>query len=357
MSQFSPAALLNPKALKKQSLVNGTSPTSPSASSLNFSPYPTQLQSPAMEAQPGPSSHFNEFLNAPPCDFALSPLRKAMASECQSENIMPCSESEAEPHFENGLPAGTEDVTPDASKPSDTPSEASKSLSSLSLFVASTSPALSTQPGQDSEESNVMEECIANTTSDDEGRQKPASPATFERTQFDPRTLLSPKSAVLPQQTNGQNGSPSRKRSTPPFSPKPSVAPFEPKFDFGGAPDTPFDDANPDNGGVAPISYTSLIEQSHGVAERDARAMKKLKTTHDANPSTWSRGQGGDISQHFEDLKKENPQGPELLDAEELMPNQETDTLLISNEAVNRTPSHVQDQVVDLTEGKIFAGL
>ena len=350
MSQFSPATLLNPKALKKQTLVNGTPPTFLSASSSNSSHFPTQLQSQAMEAPTGLSPH--GFLNAPPCDFAESPLRMAMASECQPKKISSYSESEAQPCSETGLFAGTEGFTSDLNKPSDTPSEASQSVSSVSLFAASTPPALPMQPVQGSEESSTLEESPANTTSDDEGRQKPSSPATFERTQFDPRALLSPKSAIVPQQTNGQNGSPSRKRSTPPFSPKPSVA-FEPQFDFGGALGTPFDDANTDNGGVEPISYTSLIEQTHGIGERDVRAMKKLKTTHDVNPSTWSQGKEGDISQHFEDLKKENPQGPELLASNEVVPNEETDTPQVSIEAVNRATSHVQGQVVDLTEGKI----
>ena len=357
MSQHPPAALLNPKAFKKQNLVNGTSPSSPSASTTSSDPSRYfQLEDikahPETSSQPPPPS---QIFHDPTLSLATIFSKMSEVPQSQAHELAPQPQSEGQPHLDNGVLSDGEPITSDAVM-SDVAQDANdQSLSPPLNSISPTPSKSSTQPAPGVDASAAIEEHLADDKSDNEGRQKPASPAAAGPLKLDPRALLNPKAAAPAQQVNGTSGPDSRKRSSPLLSSKPTAVP-EPLFDFGKTADTNLVDPDGERGGGDTAGFSKLIEQTHGISERDFRAAKKLKTAHNGNSVSWSGGRGGDISEHIAQTRTNALQDPGFLDNKEEPPQQPQEMTLpnLSRQLPDEQEQN-QGHVVDLTEGKLGA--
>lgn len=282
----------------------------------------------------------------------------SFAPEPQPERMTLHSESEGQSQLEQSSSQGVGNLTSDPSIPS------VDQQSSTTSLISPLSPSLASHPNssstfqldlRDAGKYSAIEDRSAYTMSDNEGRQKPQAPATAKPFQADPTTLLNPKWSFSPQQSNGRGDRSPLKRSTPIPSPANSLVP-QPLFDFtkpsnGHSEDGQEDEGNGDDAG-GPNGISSLIEEAHGVKEREYRPMKKQKTTHDGNSASWAGGKGGDVSNHFQSLGKEESQNSEQEDVGEPSTSQGTLVGTSTQDLQKLYQQAKPGSVVDLTEGE-----
>lgn len=123
------------------------------------------------------------------------------------------------------------------------------------------------------------------------------TPAATPR--YDPNILLNPKSFKNNSTTDAERMEmPQRSFRNPNSNQTPAHFVFDSP---SPAPSGPHLDEDGDTGMI------NLIERVHGVAEREDRPVKKLKTDHgsDGKPTATLRSKGGDISEHLHQKRKE----------------------------------------------------
>ena len=224
-----------------------------------------------------------------------------------------------------------------------------------SVFQTPPSPLMDENPLQSMEQRSAVEEHLADAQSDDQGRQKSSPAATPKPIQFDPKALLNPKSGNRLQEANGRGSLSPRKRSATPNTKGVSSVP-ELQFDFAKTSEARLEDEQDGENEAESNGISTLLEKTHGVTERELSAVKRQKTTHDVNSASWSGAKGGEISKHFQDLKKEEAQrsqqngeeGPAVQKGSQAASSEDSSR----PEALQQTS---QSQIIDLTEGKLQA--
>ena len=231
--------------------------------------------------------------------------------------------SEEQPHIRNDRVGMVDHLTSDMTQPSAGHGEAievkiPKAHPFTSYAFTPSSFSSNTRISQDLSDYLDMEDQSAYMDIDDEGRKKPPAQSQVESVKFDPKTLLNPRAAVKPEQVNGSSTPDSLKRSSSSRSPARPPAAAEPQFDFSAPPTSNLDNNTVDNDDAQTNGMGAMLEQMHGIKERDFRSSKRQKTGHDTNSASWSASKGSEISKHFDELRKNEAEKGDLSPPEEL---------------------------------------
>ena len=198
------------------------------------------------------------------------------------------------------------------------------------------------------------EDHSAYAASDDTGLQKRQPEPTPKPIQLDPKALLNPKSANQQQQSNGHDARSSRKRTATPNDNVPRDVP-QFGFDFAKPFESRSDEDDDQESKEDTNGLSRLIEQAHGITDRDLPQVKRQKTTQNADTASWSGGKGSDVSKHFQQIRKEEAEKAQLED-EQALSQQETLAASSSEDSRKEAPqSSKPKETIDLTEGKLVS--